>query len=398
MLGALSLFGLASCASGPAGEMPVGKPNEPPAPNATQWSVRPAVGLDACFAITIMGADPGVLQVSENLDARARLRAALGPEAIAAAETLMQAMTAMGRRATPGPALALVTSAGELESLDGVIKTFTEEGILATGLAGVDGFNTPRAAESRNRLMPIAARAFQALADAGYEADWRANQRPALDAAAIALSAELAEIDIISQHRRYIDRPFDPNVTVYLSELSEPHGIKITGQRFVSSPNYSSLITRRNAVHEMMHRMLDPERPETAHILGRLSDEPLMLAILENADPKFGYTGRAESVRGLVEEGTVQALEAVINENLGQGRDQGAYWRQQDGGMHIYAAAAYALMKQSGFAENGGDALAWLDQQTAAGKLQGKSLRTLSGSVVGEDAVNRWVALQDGPV
>lgn len=372
------------CAAAPADNL------APETANQTQWTVAPSIGLDACFALTIAGAPETVMQVEHHLAHRAVLRDRLGPDGVEAAETLMFALAQAGREATPGPGLAYVVSAGSMQTLDGVISAMVEDGVLAAGLADDPEYANPRAQANINRVRPIAEAAFRALQTAGYEQLWQAESAPKLNAAAAALRAELTEVDVITQHRRYLSRAFDPSVTLYISELSEPHGIKITGQRFITSPNYSTMLIRRIATHEMMHRLLDPERDETARILARLSDDPLMRSVLANADKAYGYTGNPDSVRGLVEEGGVQALEAVINENLDQARDQGAYWRHQDGGMHIFAAATYARMHATGFAETGGDFLAWLDQQTADGSLLGAGLDAAAMSVVGDATVQTW--------
>lgn len=363
------------------------------AANSTRWHIAPAIGLDACFALTIAGADLSVLQVSHHEQRRAAFRAMLGPDGVAAAERFLQAIAASGRKATPGPGIALAASAGGIGTLGDVIDSFTIDGILEKGLEGSGEFESDRAKEGIRRVMPLAAAAFEALERAGFEEYWRSEFKPKLDSASARLAAELADIDMIAQHRRYLARPLDDNITIYLSELSEPHGMRIIGQRFVTSPNYSTMISRRNAAHEIIHRLLENGRPETDRIMARLSDDPLLMAIADKADPAFGYTSRgAASVRGLIEEGGAEALEAIINENLDQGRDQADYWRDHDGGMHIFAAAAYALLKQSSFATTGGDMLTWLDQQTAAGKLQGASLETLAASIVGVEAVRRWRA------
>ena len=364
----------------------------PPAPatNQTNWTVQPAIGLDACFALTIAAAPESVLQVSHHLSQRDRLRSMLGPDGVAAAETLMQALSRAGRSATPGPGLAYVVSAGDMATLEDVIETFATDGRLAAGLAHDPEYANPRAQENIERVRPIAEAAFRALKVAGYDAMWLTESKPKLAAAAAALRQELAEVDVISQHRKYLTRAFDPSVTLYVSALSEPHGIKIIGQRFITSPNYSTMIVRRIATHEMMHRLLDPERPETARILARLNEDPLLRAVLAKADTAYGYTSNPDSVRGLVEEGGVQALEAVINEHLDQARDPATYWQHQDGGMHVFAAATYARMHETGFAETGGDFLAWLDEQTAANQLRGEALKRLAASVVGDTALQRW--------
>ena len=58
--------------------------------------------------------------------------------------------------------------------------------------------------------------------------------------------------------------------------------------------------------------------------------------------------------------------------------------------MHVFAAATYARMHETGFAETGGDFLAWLDEQTAANQLRGEALKRLAASVVGDAILQQW--------
>jgi hypothetical protein len=44
---------------------------------------------------------------------------------------------------------------------------------------------------------------------------------------------------------------------VYLLYYSKPHGIKITGMRFLTNYSYPFRIVLRNAIHEMMHPPYD---------------------------------------------------------------------------------------------------------------------------------------------
>ncbi len=43
----------------------------------------------------------------------------------------------------------------------------------------------------------------------------------------------------------------------------------------------------------------------------------------------------------------MQALEAVINEQFGVGRNLREYWKAHDGGMHILTVSIYSQLKQA---------------------------------------------------
>lgn len=362
-----------------------------PVSNTTVWRVEPSAGLDACFALTIAAADETVLQVQHYPELREELRLLLGDDGSKKARRLMNAVSASGSAATPGPALARVVSAGGLSSLDDLIHTFKTDGVLEKGLKPTGMMESQRARENIARVRPIATAAFSALQQAGFEAWWAERYKPGLEEAGQSLADNLSSVDLVSELNRYRAETYNPAITVYVSELCAPHALKVIGQRFVTSPDYGAETIRRNAAHEMLHTLLTPGRPETQTILDGLSDDVLLRAVLAKADPAYGYTSNADSVRGIVEEGAVQALEAVLNEALGQGRDQAQYWREQDGGMHVFAVAVYARIKSSGYDKTGGDYLSWLSEQVSNGELRSPNLRAYAASVMGADSVSRWL-------
>jgi hypothetical protein len=51
--------------------------------------------------------------------------------------------------------------------------------------------------------------------------------------------------------------------------------------------------------------------------------------------------GRCNTAAGYIED-SVQALEQMVAEQFGVARDAREYWKEQDGGMHVLAAAIYA--------------------------------------------------------
>jgi hypothetical protein len=105
-------------------------------------------------------------------------------------------------------------------------------------------------------------------------------------------------------------------------------------------------IVLRNAVHEMMHPPFDlvgdDELRETLSILGH--DEFLMDRI-RNHDPAYGYN----TFEGFIEEDCVQALDQIINENMGVAIEPHRRWKESDGGMHVFAVALYSVMKEENF-------------------------------------------------
>ena len=66
---------------------------------------------------------------------------------------------------------------------------------------------------------------------------------------------------------------------------------------------------------------------------------------VHNHNPAFGYN----SFEGLIEEDCVQALEQIINEKLEVEVEAHKRWKENDGGMHVFAVALYSVMKEESF-------------------------------------------------
>jgi hypothetical protein len=49
-------------------------------------------------------------------------------------------------------------------------------------------------------------------------------------------------------------------------------------------------------------------------------------------------------------------------------------------------------MVQSGFAARGGDALSWLDRQSANGNLRADKLVRHAEAIIGSEALRKWLA------
>ena len=137
-------------------------------------------------------------------------------------------------------------------------------------------------------------------------------------------------------------------ITVYLLYYSEPHGIKITGTRFLTHYSYPFRIVLRNAIHEMMHPPYDlAHDADLRASLQSLRADAFLMDKVEHHNPSFGYN----TLEGLEEEDCVQALEQILAEIFGMGGDPRRYWKEQDDGIHVLAVALYSLMKQQRFAD-----------------------------------------------
>lgn len=354
------------------------------AASRTHWRFDHSEGLDAVLLLGVLaGAN---LQAEAYRAERTAWLARLDAPTKDAVERLRREIQDK-RGGLVGPWLALVASAGPHQHLPALTRAFEKPEGLRRVIAQTPFWAGDEDWRDTASVFPDLAIALRGLERQGFAQTWRAQSLPVIDARCAALAAEFAPLDLIATQQRFTARRLDPAIRVFLTAFNKPHGIKIVGQQFLTSPDYPSLIVKRNAAHEIFHPFLTAGSAERTRILARATPDPLLSAIVTKAGKTTGYA----SIEGLVEEGAVQALEAVTSAALGFARaDQCAYWREQDGGIHVFAAAMHARMLECGFDRSGGDTLAWLDAETGADRLVGDDLRRRAAIALGDDAVTRW--------
>jgi hypothetical protein len=340
----------------------------------TRWKVRASEGFDALCFLGPLSGKPFYADYY-----RAELAVIL-PRMSPAAMEAMATVQAMADEAKflLGPGLCNILSAGPDDSLDAVIATLRDpDGVIAvrTGENALDD-------EDRSALMrfrPLVLTVLAGLKEAGF-ADLRREFLGArLSTRIPALEATLSGYDVIAEQERLLGRPFaDASLEVILLHFSKPHGIKVRGQRFLTHHDYPDDIVLRNAAHEMLHPPFDMEGPTARLVLQTLDRDPLLTRVVAEHNPAFGYN----SIAGLLNEDCVQALEQIVSERLGFARPPGEYWRRQDEGMHILAAALYGLLKADGYDRTGGNFEAWIVQAAATGRLSPASLAGAASRVM----------------
>jgi hypothetical protein len=319
--------------------------DEPPRPfhTATQWDLQPSFKFDAICALNMLSGDPYYLEYYQaDYD---RLVKQFRPEERAAFVNLKRRIKDQNGGIISA-SLALYFSASDAESLDDLIRTVQESSTMRRNLQATtyyddDGWKLYDASR------PDLEAAFRALKRIHFEEDWEKNVKPKTEEARAAIAAKLPDYNVIPAVESVLGSPRPTNkITVYLLYYSEPHGIKITGTRFLTHYSYPFRIVLRNAIHEMMHPPYDlAHDAELRSGLESLKSDAFLMNKVEHHDTSFGYN----TLAGLEEEDCVQALEQIIAERFGMGGDPRAYWREQDGGIHVVAVALYSLMKQQKF-------------------------------------------------
>lgn len=348
----------------------------------TRWSVRGSEGFDAlCFLGPLSG---GALYVPHYKAELAAFRPRM-PEAALKALTDLR-VEAEARQDLLAPGLCTQLSGASDRSLDEVIagleaaetqvlppyraSPYWDEGAWKVLLA------------MRPRLLLV----LGAMREAGFSRFRAELAGPRLATRIPELRQRVSSLDIIAEQERLVGRPLDPDLEIILLWFCKPHGIRIQGQRFLTAVDYSDEITLRTAAHEVLHPPFPMDGPVAQAALEALSKDALVMRILAEHDPNFGYN----NLEGVLNEDTVQALDQIVSERLGVARDPAQRWTRADGGMHVVAAGLYGILKAEGYDRTGGNIERWMMDAVRAGKLAPERLHASAAAVMKTTPDKLW--------
>lgn len=223
---------------------------------------------------------------------------------------------------------------------------------------------------------PDLAAALKALKRIHFDKDWEQQVRPRIEKARATFTQDLPKYNIVPKIEAVLGSANPSSkITVYLLNYSEPHGIKITGTRFLTHYSYPFRIVLRNAIHEMMHPPYDLAHDADLRVsLESLHSDPFLMNKVEHHDASNGYN----TLAGLEEEDCVQALEQIVAESFDMGGDPKSYWKEQDDGIHVLAVALYSLMRQQHFLESREPFPAFLNRMIRSGALSNGHIEALN--------------------
>ncbi len=342
-------------------------PSEPH--TSTNWRLMPSLKYDALCLLNSMSGDPYYLRYYQaEYD---HFHPLFTPEEQAAFQTLKHIIKDEGGGIVSA-SLALYYSVVDDETLPEMIRTARDSSAMEAALR-----KTPYWSDEgwRNfeRAKPVLETALQALNRTGLPAYWKQTAQPRIERRIAELSPDLPKYNIVPVIESYLGFPLpSQTVTVYLLAYSEPHGIRITGLRFLTHVSYPFQIVLHNAIHESMHPPYHADEPAMRQAIDLLSRDPLIVDKVKRHDPAFGYN----TPSGYIEEDSVQALEQIVSERFGVGRNPRKYWQQQDGGMHVLAAAIYVEYKRS-LSQAPQEYAKWFVQAVEDGYLRGDKLQTV---------------------
>lgn len=351
-------------------------------PMRTRWNVTGSEGYDA---IAFLGA----------LSGRDLYRARYAAEADAFGPRLPAEIRADIPRLTDEadksfgllwPGLANALSGAGISTIDSVIALLSDlDGRVKPSYA-----KNPSGSESDWAWLkanaPRLIRIFTAMRDAGFAAFRLDRLGPDFEAKLAEEARALARYDVIRWQEKLTGRSFDPTINVVLLAFAKPHGAKMQDQTFVQAFGNDTATTVRIASHEMLHPPFPMDGPVAKAALAVLAKDPLIPRIVREHDPKWGYT----TLDGMLNEDMCEALDQLISEALGFGRNPADRWRQADDGIHVLAAGLYGLLRQDKWVETGGDIEQWLARAVAAGRLAPQVLHPVAARVLERPVDRLW--------
>jgi hypothetical protein len=311
-----------------------------PRHSKTNWELSPSLKYDALCILNALSGDPYYLEYYRaEYD---HFHPLFTPEEQAAFVQLKHVIKDEGHGIVSAD-LALLYSTVQDETLPEMIHTADDSSAMEFAFRKTTYWSAT-SWQTYESVRPALRMALRALDRVGFAKFWAANAKPKIDNRIAELASDLPKYNVVPLIESYLGfaLPSD-NIKVYLLAYSEPHGIRITGLRFLTHFSYPFRIVLHNAIHESMHPPYDAAQPEVRSAIELLGRDPLVTEKVEHHDRSFGYNTTA----GYIEEDSVQALERIVGEKVGLDENACKYWREQDAGMHVLAAAIYVGYKQS---------------------------------------------------
>ncbi len=348
---------------------------------ASRWELRTSEGLDAVCFLNALSGDPYYLEYYRA--EYERFQARLSPEAKRAAGAIKRALKDKGKT-IPSAFLALHYGAGKHDTLADILEATHQPGLLRSALQQTpyynkDGWERFEAVQKDVRTV------LQALKEAGFEQFWRDEIQPKEEEAIGTLGKELESYEVLPLVQQYLGRKLPgESIAIYMLYFAKPHGIRISGLRFLTNVGWSNKIVIRNAVHEMMHPPFDDRKSAVSAAIAELRRDPILRKAFDEHDPAFGYN----TFPGYVNEDSVKALDQLIAERMGIAEDPVRRFRESDRGMHVLAAVLYEALKADGFPERSESYEHTFVELVRSGKLSPARVEAVFRKYFGENAGN----------
>lgn len=309
----------------------------------TDWLVAPSFKFDVLCFLNVLTGDS--FYVPYYKDEYARFAPRLTPAARLALANLKRKIKDENK-AIVSAFLSMYFSAADDQTLDDMLQTLQDSKQMKSRLKQTVYFNKEgwRLYESvRGDLRTI----LSALKELGFPDYWQQYILPQVQQKISSVESKLVDYNVVTEVETLLGFRLPSNtITIYMIYFAQPHGIRITGTRFIADVSYPFSVILQNAVHEMMHPPYDIAHDHSLRAaLNSLKTDSFLLGKIQNHNPSFGYN----SFDSFIEEDCVRALEQVASERLNTGREARQRWKEEDDGIHVFSVALYSTMKQEPF-------------------------------------------------
>jgi hypothetical protein len=236
---------------------------------------------------------------------------------------------------------------GAAGDLDRLIAAVTDPELLATAMRE----SSPHWNQADERLFrsvrPALLAVLESMRAVGLARWWAEHAADSLSRRCDELQQSFAGYDLVPLVERYTQVSFEARaVELCVLRWAAPHGIRVTGTRFLTDTRYDADRVLNIAVHELLH----PPWPDGHPVRGRLDElaaDPFLAARFARRDPAAGYNSWAS----YAEEDAAQALDELLNIQLGRNTrgDPVTRWADADDGMHVLALLLYDTLRRGGF-------------------------------------------------
>lgn len=233
------------------------------------------------------------------------------------------------------------------ESLDGLIAAVADPDLLAVAMRERSAHWTEADDRLFRSVRPALLAVLEGLRAADLAAWWTEHAEDDLSRRCAELREAYAPYDLVPLVEQHTAISFDARaVELCVLRWAAPHGIRVTGTRFLTDIRYRTDQILNIAVHELLHPPWPNGHPVRDR-LDALAGDPFLAARFAGRDPAAGYN----SWSGYAEEDAAQALDQVLNEKLGRNTrsDPVTRWTTADGGMHVLALLLYDTLRRAGF-------------------------------------------------
>lgn len=313
----------------------------------TNWKIEPSFKYDMCCFMNILTGDA---YYKEHYPNEPNPYENKMPVNVQNAVTSLHKKLKLDNEIIISAWLCLYFSAIEGEELDELIAAVNDPSQLKANFEKTPYYDDESWGiflSIKEELLTI----FRFLKDNGFKEYWAENIKPKIQKRIDKEKEGIDKYDVIAQNERMLGfkLPSD-TITVYMLYYNRPHGIKITGMRFLTSIQWPFEITIRTSAHEMMHPPYDYKNDsELRTVVESFSTDEFVMDKVNNHNKSLGYN----TLDGLFEEDCVQSLDQLINENLGVSNDAKKRWQESDEGIHVLAIALYQIMKADNYNSKG---------------------------------------------